>query len=34
VEDRGVCLVAWMRAVSGDELLLHVEIANNDRRDM
>jgi hypothetical protein len=33
VEDRGAGLVAWMRAASGDELLVHVEIANNDRRD-
>lgn len=34
VEDRRADLVAQMRASSGEEFLLHVEIANNNRADM
>jgi hypothetical protein len=34
VEDRRADLVALMRASSGQELLLHVEIANNNGADM
>jgi hypothetical protein len=34
VEDRRADLVARMRASDGTELLLHVEIANNNRTDM
>ena len=34
VEDRRADLVARMRATTGDEFLLHVEIANNNASDM
>ena len=34
VEDRRADLVARMRATTGDEFLLHVEIANNNSSDM
>ena len=34
VEDRRADLVALMRAASGEEFLLHVEIANNNSADM
>ncbi len=34
IKDRRADLVARMRASSGEEFLLHVEIANNNRTDM